>query len=270
MKTLLAVLAMTLTVAVHAAPAKDSGPKIITETNVKVERFYGYAYDLDTDKYLYTEVHVQRHQGDRWLGGTQTYYAPNGTEIGKKVLDFSQDPYIPLYRLDVKNVHYSEGISKITADKVYMFKQNAGNASPQQASVERKKNMAADSGFDNLIKAHFAQLLRGKSFGFPLAVAGKLNYYDFTVSRLKDGTFEGKKAVRFKVELSSLLHYIIGKPLILTYDPQTKKLLEYRGISNLYNPKTDKPYQVRIDYYSKPPTDAPKKLPPLDPSSNKN
>ncbi len=270
MKTLFPMLTMALAFAVHAAPAPDTGPRIVTQTNVKVERFYGYAYDLDTNKYLYTEVHAQRYQGDRWLGGTMTYFAPNGTEIGKKVLDFSQDPFIPLYRLDVKNIHYSEGISKITADKVYMFKQNAGDASPQQASVDRKKNMAADSGFDNLIKAHFAQLLAGKALEFPLAVAGELDYYNFKISRLKDGTFEGKKAVRFKVELDSLLRLIAGKPLILSYDPDSKKLLEYRGISNLYDPKTDKPYHVRIDYYSKPPTDAPKNLPPLDPHGDKS
>lgn len=264
-KMLFAMLALTLAFAVHAAPAQDPGLKIIIEPNVKVERFYGYAYDLDTNKYLYTEVHVQRYQGDHWLGGTQTYYAPNGTEIGQKVLDFSEDPYIPLYRLDLKNIHYSEGINKITADRVYMFRQDSGEASPQRGSVKRKKNMAADSGFDTLIKAHFALLLRGKSFEFPLVVAGKLSDYNFTVSRLKDGTFEGKKAVRFKVGLSSMLHYIIGKPLILTYDPQTKKLLEYRGISDLYNPKTHEPYHVRIDYYSSPPADAPRHLPPLNP-----
>lgn len=264
MKMLLAAFALTTAVAAHA----DVGPKIDTQSNVRVERFYGYAYDLDSKKYLYTEVHAQRYQGDHWLGGTITYYSPKGSEVGKKVLDFSKDPYIPLYRLDVKNVHYSEGISKITDDKVYLFKQNRGDASPQQATVDRKKDMAADSGFDSLIQAHFAELLKGKALHFPLAVAGKLDYYNFTISRLKDDTFEGKKAVRFKVELDSLLRLIAGKPLILTYDPDSKKLLEYRGISNLYDPKSDKPYQVRIDYYSKRPDDAPKQLPPLDPSAD--
>ena len=261
MKTLFAIVSMAFAVAVHA----DTGPKIELQKDVKVDRFYGYAYDLDSNKYLYTEVHAQRHQGDRWLGGTITYFAPSGTEIGRKVLDFSKDPYIPLYRLDVKNVHYSEGISKITADKVYMFKQNSDDSTPEQASIDRKPDMAADSGFDSLIQAHFAQLLDKKPVDFPLAVAGKLDYYNFTISRLKDGTFEGKRAVRFKVELDSLLRLIAGKPLILTYDPDSKKLLEYRGISNLYDPKTNKPYSVRIDYYSKPPADAPRNLPSLDP-----
>lgn len=261
MKRLLAAFTVVTAVTAHA----DAIPKFEVQDNVKVERFYGYAYDLDSKKYLYTEVHAQRYQGDHWIGGTITYFSPKGTEIGRKVLDFSKDPFIPLYRLEVKNVHYAEGISKITDDKVYLFKQNSDDSAPEQATIDRKPNMAADSGFDPLIKAHFQELLSGKSLEFPLAVAGKLDYYNFTITRLKDDTFEGNKAVRFKVELSSLLRLIAGKPLILTYAADGSKLLEYRGISNLYDPKTDKPYQVRIDYYSKPPADAPKPLPPLEP-----
>ncbi len=268
MKMLFVMLSMIVAITVHAAHATGPAPVIVLQTNVKVERFLGYAYDLDTNKYLYTEVRVERVQENRWLGGTVTYFAPNGTEVGKIVLDFSKDPYLPLYRMDVKNVHYSEGISKITADKVYVFKQNAGDASPQQASVKRKNDMAAGWGFINLIKAHFAQLLAGKPLHFPLVEAGKLDYRNFTISRLKDGSFEGRKTVRFKVERDSLLRLIAGKPLILAFDPKTRKALEYRGVSDLRDPKTNKPYQVRVDYYSKPPADAPKHLPPLDPDQH--
>src|SRR3546814_4506954 len=57
-------------------------------------KFYGYAYDLKTNRYLYTEVHHQNVDGVRWLGGTILYYTADGTLIGDKTLDFSADPYI--------------------------------------------------------------------------------------------------------------------------------------------------------------------------------
>ena len=41
-----------------------------TAAGDEVQRFYGYAYDQKSGKFLYTEVHEQRSNGDRWLGGT--------------------------------------------------------------------------------------------------------------------------------------------------------------------------------------------------------
>jgi hypothetical protein len=54
------------------------------------------------------------------------------------------------------------------------------------------------------------------------------------------------------------------QPLRLTYSEDGHKLLEYRGLSNIINPKTHKVYDVRILYTRKPPKGAPDKLPPLD------
>src|SRR3546814_12602633 len=75
-------------------------------------KFYGYAYDLKTNRYLYTEVHHQNVDGVRWLGGTILYYAADGTLIGDKTLDFSADPYIPVYRFDMKTDGYHEEIGR--------------------------------------------------------------------------------------------------------------------------------------------------------------
>src|SRR5689334_12345007 len=76
-------------------------------------RFYGYAYDLKSGKYLYTEVHEQHAEGDRWLGGTIVYLAPDGREMGRKTLSFSNDPYVPLYRLTLAARGYAEAITGV-------------------------------------------------------------------------------------------------------------------------------------------------------------
>jgi hypothetical protein len=228
----------------------------------RVERFYGYAYDLDDGRYLYTEVHHAELDGGRWLRGTIRYYAADGREIAHKTLDFSQDPYIPLYTQVQPDLGYQEGIARITAQSLELFKQTREHGR-RSASVARTPGMAADSGFHSLIYDHLPELLEGRTLEFRFAVAGRLDAYRFRVRKIGTTRFEGSQAVQLKAEPDSLLRWLVA-PLILTYDPQTRRLLEYRGVSNILNPATGEAYNARIDYYRTPPDDAPKNLPPLD------
>lgn len=244
---------LTLLLLAVALPASAASEEVL--------RFYGYAYDLKSGKYLYTEVHEQHAQGDRWLGGTMTYFDPQGKKIGYKTLDFSKDIGIPIYHLTLNGSGYEEGISAISADKVELFKRHATGEKLETASVDRTAAMASDSGFHAYITSHFAELMSGQTINFKLAVPGNLDAFKFRVKRIEDTTFEGAPAVRLRVEPDSILRYVLD-PLELTYEPKAKKLLEYRGIANIHDAK-GKAYVARISYFSKPPADAPKNLPPL-------
>jgi hypothetical protein len=224
-------------------------------------RFYGYAYDLTTNQYLYTEVHDQKTDGDRWLSGTIAYYDTDGKKIGNKTLDFTNDPYVPVYRMELTAPVYMEGITD-NHDVVEMVRRAVGSKTEEIEHVRKKKAMAADSGFHMLIRAHFDQLLRGEVVPFMLAVAGNLDSFKFRIKRVNDTRFEDAPAIRLRVEPDSLLSLLVD-PLELTYTPQTGKLLEYRGVSNILDPASGKPYNTRISYYSKPPADGPRLLPPL-------
>jgi hypothetical protein len=223
-------------------------------------RFYGYAYDLKTGKYLYTEVHEQHTQDDQWLGGTMTYFDPEGKQIGRKTLDFSRDTHIPLYHLVLTPSGYEEGISAI-GEQVEMFKRHAKGEKEEHVSIDRSKPMAADSGFHAYIREHFADLIAGRTVAFTLVVPGNLDSYKFRIKRVGDTQFEGQPAINLRVEPDSLLRFLVD-PLELVYEPKQRKLLEYRGISNIHD-ASGKPYTARVDYYSKPPADAPRSLPPL-------
>lgn len=219
--------------------------------------FRGYAYELEGNAFLYTEVHRQVIDGDRWLGGTIDYYGPDGARLGHKSLDFSQDPYVPLYRLDLTaRGGYMEGITALTADRVEMEKRGYGAGEPRTASVPRRGTMVADSGFHSFLRDRFADLTAGKVVPFTFVVSGYLDTFKFRARRIEDRAFEGKPAVQLKVESSTWLR-LLADPLYVLYDPVDRRLLEYRGISNLHDPKTGKAWTVRIVYPSMPPADAP-------------
>lgn len=240
------VVAAALVLGAGAARAEDG-------THV----FRGYAYELEGNAFLYTEVHRQVVDGDRWLGGTIDYYGVDGARIGHKTLDFSQDPYVPLYRLDLSTRGgYMEGITALTAERIEMQKKGYGSREPETETVPRRGTMVADSGFHSFLRDHFADLTAGKVVPFTFVVAGYLDSFKFRARRIEDRDFEGRPAVQLKVESSTWLR-LLADPLYVLYDPSDRRLLEYRGISNLHDPKTGKAWTVRIVYPSMPPADAP-------------
>ena len=232
------------------------------QADPQTQRFYGYAYDLATNKYIYTEVYREEIDKDHWLSGHTSYYDADGKRLGEKTLSFAADPYVPVYTLSLPGAGYSEGISKVGPDGVEMFKESRDKGR-QTGTVPKVEQMAADSGFHSYLYQRMPDLVAGKTLKFQFAVAGQLDSYSFRARKTGDTQFEGKPAIQLKVDPDSLLRYVVD-PLILTYDPQSRRLLEYRGISNVINPATGKPYNARIAYYTKPPDDAPKNLPPLD------
>ena len=230
--------------------------------NAETHRFYGYAFDLASDEYLYTEVHEQVIEDGVWKRGSIHYFAPDGSEIGKKTLDFSKDEAVPLYRFDMPNQNYAEGISEV-GDQVQLFKINDGKRS--EKSIRREDNLAADSGFHTVLRDNFDALMAGDTVRMRLAVAGNLDSYRFRAKKVGETTFDGKPAVALKIELDSLLRLLVDD-LQLVYEPEERRLMEYRGISNVHNPDTGKPYNARIVYPDEAPDGAPSDLPPLQPS----
>lgn len=225
-----------------------------------VARFYGHAYDLKTHRYLYTEVHQQKLSGDKWLSGSIKYFGPDGVLLGEKKLDFSANPYIPVYDYQLPALQYQEAITRVTDGSIDMLKSSHGKK--KTGTVDNKPPIAADSGFHTFLRANFKDLMDGKTIAFTFVAAGNLDSYKFRAKRVEDTTFEGKKAVHFRVEANSLLR-MVAPTLELTYDPGEQRLLEYRGPSNVIDPATDKVYETRIVYPAQPPADAPKNLPPL-------
>lgn len=219
-------------------------------------RFYGYATNLDDGKYLYTELHEQQVENGSVQTATISYFDGSGRLVARKTLDYRQNRSIPVFRAENPDQGYVEALRGIAGGKLDLLKVTREKGEQTKALDLPKGAVAADSGFNHLIQDNLPRLLGGETLQFHLVVAGNLDVYHFRARKIGDERFEGATAVLLRVEPASLLRLLVD-PLDLLYDPATRRLLEYRGVSNILDPATAKVYpRVRIRYSSKAPAEA--------------
>ncbi len=230
------------------------------------QRFYGYATDLDSGRYLYTEIHEQELAGDRVQTSTITYFDPAGQQIARKTLDYRGNRSVPLFRSEIPGQGYVESIRGV-GERIDLLKVTREKGEQIKALAMPKGLVAADSGFNHLLQDQLPLLLAGETLQFQFVVAGNLDSYKFRARKTGETSFEGAPAAVLRVEPDSLLRVLVD-PLELLYDPATRRLLEYRGVSNMLDPATSKVYKrVRVAYSKQPPAAALAAgvtLPPLD------
>jgi len=225
-------------------------------TSAESLRFYGFATHLESGKYLYTELHEQQVENGQVKTATISYFDATGKLVARKTLDYRQNRSIPLFRIDHPDEGYVEALRAIGGGKLDLLKVTREKGEETRQLPVPKGAVAADSGFNHLIEDNLPRLLAGETVQFHLVVAGNLDVYHFRARRIGEERFEGAPAALLRVEPDSLLRLLVD-PLDLLYDPSTRRLLEYRGVSNILDPATSKVYKkVRIRYSSKVPPEA--------------
>jgi len=215
----------------------------------------GFARDLTTERYLYTEVHELSSAPDgRVLSGVSRYFDPQGREVARKTLDYRFHRTVPRYRLDIPAQGYAEGIVAENPDAV-AFKSYKGKEERRSLPMAPAP-VAADSGFNQLIMDLWPRIRAGETVRFGLIVAGRTARYEFRARRMEDVTIQGTAATRVRVEPDSVLRFVVD-PIVLTYDIAGTRLMVYEGVSNILDPETGKVYpKVRITYGGPAPAEA--------------
>lgn len=220
-------------------------------------RYLGHAVAREDGRYLYTEVHRHRYDGQRWLAGSIRYVAPDGRLLGEKTLDFSADSHVPVMRYQLPGLGYEERITRVDAAAFVLARQRDGRQA--QRTLPRTPGQAADAGFSVWIAGQLDTLAAGRSVSLRLAVAGQLDQYRFRIS--PDGQLQlgGENALRLRVRPDSALRLLVD-PLEMVYGLDSRQLLRYQGPSNVLDPVSGKAYDVVISYREVPPG-APGRLP---------
>lgn len=229
-----------------------------------VHRFYGFAFDPASGRYLYTEVHRHEYQDDRWVRGTIHYFSPDGQLIGEKTLDFSRDPFVPVFHLSLLREGFEEAVTAVGATGIELETLKDGQRT--RTRIERVPDMVADSGFHTFVVQHLDDLQRGQTVTLEFIAVGRQQVFHFRLKKVAESMVDGHPALQIRAEPDSLLRLLVP-PLLLEYDLQTRYLIEYQGLSNLHDPATGRGLMVHLVYPKRPPAGAPAHLPPLDPET---
>jgi hypothetical protein len=207
----------------------------------RVERFTGTARGAD-GAVLYREEHQVILAGDRPLSAVTVYLDPSGRRIAGLRTDFAADPFAPPYVFEDLRSGAAESVARSPEGLVV----RAGTRSRAlKLAPEEARRVVAGQGLDRLVRARLDDLARGESLVLSYVIPSRLDAYELRVRAA--GARGSVERVRVRVEFSSWLLRLLAPALEVDYDPATRRLLRYRGPSNLADERGENP-DVEITY----------------------
>lgn len=162
-------------------------------------------------------------------------------------MSFAHHPFVPVFALKVLRANDAAGVERPAEGEWRMFERKGSAGERQVKPFDIREQMAADVGLHSFVRAHFDTLMADETVPCKLVVAPRQSVLDMLMERIDDTRIDGERAVRFQARIDMLFVSWFTQKLVLAYDPDTRQLLRYRGLSNMQNDQGE-PFQVRMRY----------------------
>lgn len=197
---------------------------------------------------LYVEDHEVHRDGDRLLSARTVYRDPAGQTLAVLRTDFSADPFAPSYVFEDLRGAPVEAVARTPGG----LELRAGDRTRRIAGArDPARRLVAGQGLDRLVRARLPEVAGGTRLELTYAIPSRLDTYDLRVRAL-DG---GGPTVRVRAEFSSWVLRLLAPSLEVEYDRETRRLLRYRGVSNLTFDGTNPEVEINYAY---PPEEEPR------------
>jgi len=213
-----------------------------TSATALVERFQGVARSRD-GAVAYVETHEVRVSGGRVTSAETRYDRPDGRTIARLSSAYAPGSFAPDYEFRDLRTGALEAVRR-GPDGVRLQDGDRAKVLPLPEDVP----LVAGQGLDRYARAHLDELARGEVLRVSLALPGRLDAFGFQLrgERLENGR------VRVRFEPTSFFLRILAPSLEGEYDPVTRRLVRYVGVSNVAA-EDGSPQQVEIAYsYAEP------------------
>ena len=207
-----------------------------------IERFQGVARSRD-GAVAYVETHEVRVSGGRVTSAETRYDHPDGRTIARLSSAYAPGSFAPDYEFRDLRTGALEAVRR-GPDGVRLQDGDRAKVLPLPDDVP----LVAGQGLDRYARAHLDELARGEVLRVSLALPGRLDTFGFQLrgERLESGR------VRVRFEPTSFFLRILAPSLEGEYDPVTRRLVRYVGVSNVAA-EDGSPQQVEIAYsYAEP------------------
>ena len=215
-----------------------------TSASAEVRRYEARAYDLRSGRLLYTEYHTESRKNGRHLGSTVVYRQADGAVIARKQISYRKSLVAPDFSFRDLRTGYMEAL-EFTGGRARMQARRTSAEELQVKNLTLPRPLVVDAGFDNFIRLKWDRLIAGRPVETNFAVPIELDYYRFKIVKIADVRVSGRPAARFRFAPANPVLALVAGHIDVDYDLATRRLLVYRGISNI-NDADGKSYKARI------------------------
>lgn len=215
--------------------------------NVSSVRAYrGDALHLNREIPLYVEEHEERYEnGERTMLVT-TYRDTLGQVIARRMADFSGSTLTPDFRTEDLRTGYMEGAERV-AEGIRLYWRRTADEPVQEKIVEIPSPAVVDAGFNNFVQEQWDEIKNGRTLKMYFGLPFKLDYYRFRIYQEEETSIGGRSLTIVNCEIDNFIIRLFVDPIVLTYDTETRRLVSYKGISNI-NDESGRSYLVKIEY----------------------
>jgi len=206
---------LTLLLGLHAAAASN------------VERFVGLARS-ERGELLYREQHQVEYEDGKAMRSVSTYFDPAGKKLAELRSDYRKNPLAPTYTfLDADGTVTEAGA--LTADGLELRR------ATEHRLIETSAQMPVvlGQGLHQLVRARFDDLMRGAREVVLFGLPARLNAYTFRIERDRS---PDPRLERIRIRVDNFFLALIAPSIEADYDRETRRLVRYHGLSNLYAP----------------------------------
>ena len=215
---------------------------VLADADIRYEQ--GKAWNTDKTRLLYTESHWTTYAGDAPKERTVLYRCADGTPFARKEISYAGTPLAPGFSFKDVRFDYDEGLRWQNGQAQLWFKR-AGQS--KQGVIPNSRKLVADAGFDVFVRSRWQDLARTGSQPLEFAVPSRLTSYPFTLARTGGTSYLSEPAQTYKLGLDGWLG-LVAPDVELTYGAASKRLLRFKGMSNILDNQGRKPVNALIEF----------------------
>jgi hypothetical protein len=189
---------------------------------------------------VYKEKHSVTREGGRVITSLTEYFSPTGELLATMESDYSRNLSMPTYVFEDLRRGYREGLRDENGEYIIFNKTKDGDEEAE--AVTDTEDVFSCQGWHYYLVNNLAALER-ENVELNLILPSELKAFPFEIQRVRS---QGDR-VEAVLKLNHWLFRYFAPTLQLVYDSKSKKLVEYRGISNILDSE-GKRQDVRIVY----------------------
>jgi hypothetical protein len=208
--------------------------------------FVGYAYEIGSNQFIYTESHEEFRQDGKLIADRVTYRCPDDKVIAQKIVRFDDNVVAPNFLKNDKRTGFTEGALQRNNSLVLMLKRQEGE-DLKETILQKPEELVIDAGFNQYVIEHWDALTSGERRVFHFAIPKRDETFKFRLEQIDEKQFNGRKVAVFKMALDSFFLRLIVNDIIVGYDAETRRLAFYKGLSNIRDDKGEL-YKANIKF----------------------